>query len=167
MAKRNSAFSSYSVALDESSDTADTAQLAVYIRSVNNYYNTTEEMASLQSMKWTTSGQNIFDASEKVFARFGLDYADLFSNTTDGAPAMSGQKNGVVGLLKTRKGSQNIDSGSLIVLSRGLNHREFQQLMVDINAEYSDVKYFCEIRLLSKAGMLKRAYDLLEEIELS
>ena len=101
---------------------------------------------------------------------------------------MSGQRNGVVGLLKTRMGSQNIDLGSLIVLhciihqealcakiisfqhvtnilvkavnfirSRGLNHHEFQQLMADIDAEYSDVKYFCEVRWLSKAGMLKRA----------
>ena len=38
--------------------------------------------------------------------------------------------------------------------------------MADIDAEYSDVKYFCEVRWLSKAGMLKRAYDLLEEIVL-
>ncbi|XP_068240968.1 general transcription factor II-I repeat domain-containing protein 2-like [Palaemon carinicauda] len=52
------------------------------------------------------------------------------------------------------------------IRSRGLNHREFQQLMVDIDAEYSDIKYFCEVRWLSKAGMLKRAYDLLEEIQL-
>ena len=36
IAKRVSAFSSYSVALDESCDTADTAQLAVYIKGVDN-----------------------------------------------------------------------------------------------------------------------------------
>ncbi|XP_064080583.1 general transcription factor II-I repeat domain-containing protein 2B-like [Macrobrachium nipponense] len=56
IAKRVSAFSSYSVALDESCDTADTAQLAVYIRGVDNDYNITEEMASLQSMKGATTG---------------------------------------------------------------------------------------------------------------
>ncbi|XP_068217891.1 general transcription factor II-I repeat domain-containing protein 2A-like [Palaemon carinicauda] len=116
MIKRGSAFSLYSLALDESCDIANTAQLAVYIRGVDNEYNVTEEMASLQSMKGTTTGQNVFDELEKLLARFGLDYTNLVSIATDGAPAMSGQKNGVVGLLKTRMGSQNIDLGSLIVL---------------------------------------------------
>lgn len=52
------------------------------------------------------------------------------------------------------------------IKTRGLNHRQFQQLMGDIEAEYCDVKYFCEIRWLSKAGMLTRAYEILEEIVL-
>lgn len=50
------------------------------------------------------------------------------------------------------------------IKSRSLNHRRFQEFLEDIEAEYGNVVYYCEVRWLSKGKMLKRFYDLRSEI---
>ena len=46
------------------------------------------------------------------------------------------------------------------ILARGLNHRQFKSLLEEMNAQYQDVMYFCEVRWLSRGAMLERFYDL-------
>ena len=36
-----------------------------------------------------------------------------------------------------------------LILSRGLNHRQFKQFVGDIQAEYGDLTYFGDVRWLS------------------
>ena len=50
------------------------------------------------------------------------------------------------------------------ILARGLNHRQFKSLLEEINAQYQDVLYFCEVKWLSRGAMLQRFYDLRNEI---
>ncbi|XP_076232931.1 general transcription factor II-I repeat domain-containing protein 2-like [Calliopsis andreniformis] len=52
------------------------------------------------------------------------------------------------------------------IRSRGLNHREFKELLKDMDSEYGDVIFNTEVRWLSRGIMLKRVYDLKNEIKL-
>ena len=83
----------YSLALDESND----AQLLVYIRGVDANFQLTEELLSVESLKDTTTGKDLYHAVENCIARIGLEWNNMASVTTDGARALTGKN---VGLLK-------------------------------------------------------------------
>ena len=51
----------YSLALDESTDQGDTAQLVIFIRGIDENMNVTEEMLDLCHMKGTTTGRDIYE----------------------------------------------------------------------------------------------------------
>lgn len=50
------------------------------------------------------------------------------------------------------------------IRSHGLTHREFQNFLKEVDAAYGDVPYFTEVRWLSRGKVLKRVFDLREEI---
>lgn len=187
---------SFSIALDESTDISDTAQLAIFIRAIDENFTITEELLALQAMKDTTKGKDIFEEIVKVFNAFNLDWAKLNGVTTDGAPAMVGKNIGVVANIKTELSRRKIDENQLLsfhciihqedlcaktikfkhvmevvvscvnfIKSRGLNHRQFQQFLHDLEAEYGDLIFYCEVRWLSKGKMLMRFYELREEVQ--
>lgn len=52
------------------------------------------------------------------------------------------------------------------IKSRGLNNRQFKELLNDLDSEYGDVVYYCEVRWLSRGNMLMRFYELLDEVKL-
>jgi hypothetical protein len=47
--------------------------------------------------------------------------------------------------------------------SKALNHRQFKQLLEELETEYGDLVYYCKVRWLSKGNMLKRFFELKEE----
>ena len=53
-----------------------------------------------------------------------------------------------------------------LILSKGLKHRQFQQLLLEVDSQYSDLLYFCEVRWLSRGKMLERFFELLDEINI-
>lgn len=67
----------YSVALDESTDISDTAQLAIFVRGIDEKFNITEELAALFPMKGTTKGVDIFNALDSTLDRYGLKLINL------------------------------------------------------------------------------------------
>ena len=89
-------FVSWSFAINESTDVKDTAQLAIFIKGVDKELNETKELQSLQCMKDTTTGANIFSEIFNAFDKFGLDLSTLCEIATDGAQAMSGTGIGLV-----------------------------------------------------------------------
>ena len=99
-------FKYFSLALDESTDTTDTVQLLIIIRGIDNNFNITEELASLESMHDRTTEADIFEKVDHCIKNLGLDWINLSCITTDGAPNMRGENIGFIGrvfqLLKTK-----------------------------------------------------------------
>ncbi len=50
----------FALALDESNDVHGTAQLQIFVRGVSSNFEVSEELADLQSLKGTTTGEDIF-----------------------------------------------------------------------------------------------------------
>jgi hypothetical protein len=88
-----------SIALDDSTDASDTAQLAIFIRGVDADFIITEELLALQPSKGTTTGEDIFGTVNAVFERFGLKWSPLSGICTDGAPAMVGARKRLIGIV--------------------------------------------------------------------
>ena len=104
---------------------------------------------------------------------------------TDGAPATVGQEKGVVSLLERRMKDfwishkikklhciihqEALCAKSLklkevmdavvrtvnLILSRGLNHCQFQQFLLETQAKIGDLTFFCNVRWLSRGKMLQ------------
>ncbi len=87
-------FKLFVLALDERNDMQDTAQLLIFLWGVSSNFEMSEELAALQSLKGTTTGEDIFG---KVCQTMGLDWSKLASITTDGAPSMVGMLRGHIG----------------------------------------------------------------------
>ena len=74
-------FQYFSIALDESTDMVDTAQLLIFLRGVNANFEITEELGALESLSGTTTGEDIFKALLNTFKNLGLDFENLVSPT--------------------------------------------------------------------------------------
>jgi len=88
-------FVMFSVALDESTDTADIAQLAIFIRGIDETLSVTEEFLGLVPMMDTTTANDIFNSLLGVLNRVGLDWPRAVSIATNSTPSMIGNKAGV------------------------------------------------------------------------
>jgi hypothetical protein len=51
------------------------------------------------------------------------------------------------------------------IKSNGLNHRQFQEFLNSLDSDYDDVTFYAEVRWLTRAKMLKRVFDLQQEIQ--
>nr|XP_047135230.1 general transcription factor II-I repeat domain-containing protein 2B-like [Hydra vulgaris] len=146
----------YSLALDESTDRSDTAQLAIFIRFITSNFEIIEELLDFRHMKGTTKGEDILSEVKKTMIKFDLPETKLSGVTTDGASSMKGKNIGFVALFK-KSINHNILSYHCIthqeqlcakvlemkevmeiviqtvnfIRSRGLNHRQFKQLLED------------------------------------
>ena len=187
-------FQLFSLALDESTDIDDTAQLLIFVRGISENFEITEELLSMESMKDTTTGEDIFDCVENAMHTMQLPWQKMASVTTDGCPSLTGKN---VGLLK-RLGDRvaEVDcTRELIFLhciihqetlckrvlnmkhvvdpvvkivnfirARGLNHRQFITLLEDCGSDHSDVLYHSAVRWLSLGKVLRRVWGLKTEI---
>ena len=191
--QRIEGFTNFSLALDESTDCSDTAQLAIFIRGIDCDFNVMEGLLAVQSMVGTTTAKDILHEVLTVVEENSLDLSKLSAVITDGAPAMIGSRGGFTSLLKqhlTEKklplpitlhciihqenlaaksiGMENVLNTVKKVVNylrtKGLKHRQFKQFLVEVDAEFQDVPYLAEERWLSKGRMMERSYKLQAEI---
>ena len=186
-------FDFYSIACDESTDAGDTAQLLIYLRGVDDNFCITEELLDIRSLKGTTTGKDIFKAVSDAIDKMGLKWDKLCGVTTDGAPAMRGERKGMASMVcaKVQENggeavkmhciihqealcAKTVQLGDVmntvvkivnIIRSRGLYHRQFQSFLSDVDAEYGDVLYHSDVRWLSRGAVLQRFYSLRSEID--
>ena len=187
----------FSITIDKSMDATNTAQLAVFVHGVNEDFHVLEEFVELIPMKNTTTGADILKEILQCLQAKNLNLAILVSITTDGDPSMQGKHKWVESLLQKHMqingvGNsivkllclilQEVYRGKVIslkdvmsivvktenlILSRGLNHRQFRQLFLEAESQYDDLLYFCNVRWLSQGDMPLRVYQLRKKLQSS
>lgn len=82
---------SHSLALDESTDVSDTAQLVLFVPGITDNFEVIECL-DMANMSPTTT--DISEQVLKLMKKFELDPSKQCGLTTDGAPSMTGKNNG-------------------------------------------------------------------------
>ncbi|XP_069840988.1 general transcription factor II-I repeat domain-containing protein 2B-like [Dendropsophus ebraccatus] len=189
-------FQFFSLALDETTDLTNTAQLSIFVRGITAEFETREELLSLEAMHGTTRGEDLFKRLVSALKKFDLSFEKLSGLTTDGAPSMIGSQKGLTAFVKKEMNRLSLDPSGLVIChciihqeslcakslrlnsvmsivvscinfvkSKGLNSRQFKELLNDLDSEYGDLVYYCEVRWLSRGNMLIRFYELRDEVK--
>ena len=180
--------------MDEGTDVDDTAQLLIFVRGISENFEITEELLSMESMKDTTTGGDVFECVENAFRTMELPWQKMVSVTTDGCPSLTGKNVGLLRRLSDRVAEVDC-TRKLIFLhciihqevlcknvldmrhavdpvvkivnfirASGLNHRQFIKLLEDCDSNHSGVPYHTAVRWLSVRKVLRRVWDLKTEI---
>ena len=161
---------SFSLALDETNDIRDTAQLVFVQYYSKELYH--ERLLTLLNLKGRATGAIIFDAFETFMIGSKIPWNKIVGVATDGAPAMVGKHSGFVKYLKDR--CPNLlayhciihdtvlcaklkDSyADLMVVAMkmmnflksqsGLRHRQLISFLQEMEAEYDDLLTYNSVR---------------------
>jgi hypothetical protein len=90
----------FSLKLNKSTDVSDVSQLLVFIRMVFNDGNIKAELLKTIPLHVKTGGKDIFESFYARLLEMNVPIHKLVSITTDGAPAMSSENVGLIGLCK-------------------------------------------------------------------
>lgn len=178
-----------SLAVDESTDNSDVAQLCLYVRFFDGE-SFREDILGLLPLGGHTTGEVIFNAIVSFFEENKLDLGRINMLVTDGAPAMAGRIQGLSARLAavapqlrslhclihqsvlcaklSGELKATMDSTMAIInfirCTSSLQHRLFRQLLSDMSAQYNDLLIHNDIRWLSKGNALRRFCELKDEI---
>ncbi|XP_077309884.1 general transcription factor II-I repeat domain-containing protein 2A-like [Lithobates pipiens] len=144
-------------------------------------------------LKDRTRGIDVKDTMMDAFVKANLPIAKLTAIATDGAPAMIGSVNGLVGLCKADQTfpefwnfhciihseqlvskTLNLDSVMKPVMAivnyirtHALHHRQFKNLIAELDQGLpGDLLQHCTVRWLSKGQVLSRFFQLLDAVKL-
>ncbi|XP_026214156.1 SCAN domain-containing protein 3-like, partial [Anabas testudineus] len=179
------------LAVDESTDMCDNAQLLVYVR----FFNTDqkafcEDLLGVTPLKTSTRGEDIYVAIKEMLAKRGVEPKKVVSITTDGAPAMIGREKGAVARLKEDNPEliayhciihQSVLCASLsdehaqvmITMMKMINflrasssyqHRMLREFLREVDANADDLLLHNNVRWLSKGRVLARFWSIRREV---
>jgi len=181
-----------SLAVDESTDTTDNAQLLVFVR----FYDEAkgefvEDVLGLTNLSGHTRGEDIYEAIMGMLNERGIDLKKVVSIATDGAPAMMGRERGLVQRLKDHHPDlisyhciihQSVLCANLgevyseimatvmrlinfLRASSSLQHRLLRTFLTEVNATFDDLLLHNNIRWLSKGKVLERFWAIRKELQ--
>ncbi|XP_078542371.1 general transcription factor II-I repeat domain-containing protein 2B-like [Lissotriton helveticus] len=184
----------FSIAMDESTDIGDVAQLLLWVRYLDQSLHPKEELWCLLPLQGHTRGEDVLDSMCNYFKTNDIPLNTLVSITTDGAPTMVGHDRGFVSMHKKKLIGQtvidyhciihqevlcaklkhgelnNVLRGAVKIVNfiraKSLNHRLFKAMLQESEEEQTDVLMHTDMRWLSKGKVLERFIALLPEIEL-
>ncbi|XP_069616232.1 zinc finger BED domain-containing protein 5-like [Ranitomeya imitator] len=180
----------FSIQLDESTDVANCAQLLVCARYINDG-DFKDEFLFCKPLETTTTAHDIFDAVGSFLKAHNISWEKVCGVCTDGAPAMLGCRSGfqrlvqnespkAIGthcmihrqILATKTLPQDLQEVMKSVItcvnfveSSALNSRLFCQLCNDLDAPNNALLFHTEVRWLSRGKVLKRVFELREELK--
>lgn len=180
----------FSICLDESTDVTSAARLAVIARFPSGNI-IKEELIKLMTLSEKTRGEDIMNELKKEFIELGINFGNIVSVTTDGAPSMIGKNIGFVKLLKQEVNHNIVEFHCIIhqealcakstfkslesviglvtkvvnfIVAHALNKRQFTKLLNAVDSQFSGLIMYNNVRWLSRGQVLNRFVELLEEI---
>lgn len=178
------------LAIDESTDKTDGAQLLVYVRYYMPDSGFHEDVLGTYTMEGRTTGADIHEALSFVLRSMEVDFEKIVAITTDGAPAMVGAHQGLVSRLKeqcpqimsyhclihqsvlcAKLGEQYNDAMNMIMklvnylrVNSSLRHRNLKSFLIEVEAEYDNLLLHNNVRWLSKGKVLARFWAVRDHL---
>ncbi|XP_056639741.1 general transcription factor II-I repeat domain-containing protein 2A-like [Diorhabda sublineata] len=127
-----------------------------------------EEFFDICPLYGTTKGKDIYEAVKKAVDRIGgFDKSSAIA--TDRAPSMTGEKTGLVGLLRENGVTCPaihciIHRGALCGKSVKFFKPQLRQCLMETEAEYGDLLMYNHVRWLSAGKCIERFFALKKEI---
>lgn len=179
----------FALQVDESTDVADNANLICFVRYV---YNDTahEDLLFCKALTTRTTAEEIFNTMNDFITQHGIEWKKCVGLSSDGARAMAGLRTGVFPRVKTvapecvwvhcsihREALATKKIPALLnstvqesvkfinfIKSRPMNSRIFTVLCNEMGSEHEHLLLHCEVRWLSKGNVLKRLFELRNEV---
>ncbi|XP_077285254.1 zinc finger BED domain-containing protein 5-like [Arctopsyche grandis] len=181
--------SKFAIQVDEATDIAKDAHLIAYVRYVADN-NILEDILFCKPILGKTTSIEIFNIIDSFFEENDIKWNNFVGLCTDGAHSMSGHKAGLQALVKKKAPhaiwthcmlhraalvSKNMSEELNSIFTKDikiinyiknspLRARLFAKLCADMEANYTSLLYYCEVRWLSRAKMIQRVFELKEEI---
>uniref|UniRef100_A0A9J8DFF8 SPIN-DOC-like zinc-finger domain-containing protein n=1 Tax=Cyprinus carpio carpio TaxID=630221 RepID=A0A9J8DFF8_CYPCA len=167
------------LAVDESTDVSDNAQLLVFVRFFNkDKEEFCEDLLGVTPLQTSTRGEDIYLAIKEMLKKRAIELKQVVSITTDGAPAMVGRERGAVARMKDDN-PQLLSTLSdeyaevMNTMMRMINflrassshqHRMLREFLREVDANADDLLLHNNVRWLSKGRVLERFWSIRGEI---
>ena len=176
----------FAIQLDESTDVSNCAQLLVFARYIKNG-DFKEEFLFCHCLESTTRGEDVFMEVSEYFERRGLSWNNVAACTTDGVPAMLGNRSGFRALVKAvnpdihcmihryalacktlppelKATLDDVINMVNLIKSSTFNTRLFRLICQEFEDHQNTLLFHTEVRWLSGGNMLSRVHSLRKEM---